>query len=223
MLNQAWAFFLKELKLEFRQKYALGGLLLYVVSSVFVIYFSITYNHATGDITHVIWSILYWLVILFASVNAATRSFTKESEGLMLYYYTTIKPTPFILGKLLYNFIITLVLSLISAIIFTITIGNPIQNMGIFLGAILLGGTAYAFVFTLISAIAAKAGNSSTMSVILGFPLIIPLIIFIVKVFKGALTQSPNVNFVNDLIILALFNVIIIILSLILFPYIWRD
>lgn len=223
MLNQAWAFFLKELKFEFRQKYAIGGLLLYVIASVFVVYFSIIYNHAANDVTKVVWSIFYWLIILFASVNAATRSFTKEKDGLMLYYYTTIKPVPFIIGKLLYNFIITLVLSILSLFIFQIILGNPVEDLGVFLLSMVLGGTGYALIFTLISAIASKTNNSSTMSVVLGFPLMIPLIIFIIKVSKGALIKNISVNLTNDIALLGLFNVIIIALALILFPYIWRD
>ncbi|MGB1247620.1 MAG: heme exporter protein CcmB [Chitinophagales bacterium] len=222
-LQQAYHLFRKELLTEFRLKYAIGGILLYVASSVFVIYFSVLYQNAIEHITPVLWSVFFWLVVLFAVVNAATRSFSQESNGRQLYYYTLASPQAFILSKLLYNFIVSLVLSVLSLLIFSTMLGNPVERNMLFFIAVLLGSTSYSFLFTLISAIAAKAGNSSTLSVVLGFPIVIPLLIFIVKLSREAFWTDLSSNFENNLFILLGFNVILVILSLILFPYLWRD
>jgi len=40
LLDQTWNLFKKEVKLEWRSKYAFNGVLLYVVSTVFVCYIS---------------------------------------------------------------------------------------------------------------------------------------------------------------------------------------
>jgi heme exporter protein B len=223
VLQQSLVLLQKELLVEWRLKYALGALLLYVLSTVFVIYFSLTYQSAIDDLQSVMWSILFWLVILFASVNATARSFMQESQGKMLYYYTLISPQAFILGKILYNFVITLILATLSVGIFMLVIGNPIVNLALFFLSVVLGASCYSFLFTLVSAIASKAGNSSTLGVVLGFPLVIPLLIYIVKIAREALREELTDFFIHNLAILGAFNVILIVLSLILFPYIWRD
>ena len=46
--------------------------------------------------------------------------------------------------------------------------------MGQFLLAVVLGGIGFAAVLTLISAIAARAGNGIGLMAILGFPLVLP-------------------------------------------------
>lgn len=223
LLKQSFTLLQKELLVEWRLKYALGALLLYVLSTVFVIYFSLTYQSAIDDLQSVMWSILFWLVILFASVNATARSFVQETHGKMLYYYTLISPQAFILGKIFYNFVITLVLATLSVAIFMLIIGNPIVNLPLFYLSVVLGASCYSFLFTLVSAIASKAGNSSTLGVVLGFPLVIPLLIYIVKISREALREELTEYFIHNLVILGAFNVILIVLSLILFPYIWRD
>lgn len=223
MIQQSLAFLKKEILVEWRLKYALGALLLYVLSTVFVIYFSLTYQSTIDDLESVMWSILFWLTMLFASVNAASKAFVQESEGKMLYYYSIISPSAFILGKMLYNLLMTFVLATLTTFIFMLIIDNPVENLALFLLSVFLGAGAYSFLFTLVSAIASKAGNSSTLGVVLGFPLVIPLLIFIVKNSREALRTEVTDMFLSNLMILLAFNVILVVLSLILFPYIWRE
>ena len=59
----------KELVLELRMGYALGGILLYVLSTVFIIFSSFV------QLPSQTWNILFWIILLFAAVNAITKSF----------------------------------------------------------------------------------------------------------------------------------------------------
>ena len=59
----------KEATLELRHKYAISGILLYVTSTVFVIYLSFIKVDPT------VWNTLFWIVSLFASINAVMKSF----------------------------------------------------------------------------------------------------------------------------------------------------
>ena len=61
--------FRKEMMLEWRQKYALGGILLYVTSTVFVVFLSFV------KVLPDVWNALFWIISLFASVNAVAKSF----------------------------------------------------------------------------------------------------------------------------------------------------
>ena len=76
----------KEIRLEWRQRYALNGMLLYIVSTVFVCYMSFTLK--TKGIEPITWNTLFWIILLFTAVNSITKSFTQERAGRQLYYYT---------------------------------------------------------------------------------------------------------------------------------------
>jgi len=63
----------KEFVIEFRQRYAISGIVLYVFSMVFVVYI------ASIKVQPQVWNILFWLIVLFASINAVVKSFVQES------------------------------------------------------------------------------------------------------------------------------------------------
>ena len=59
----------KEVTLEWRQKYALNGILLYVVSAVFITYLSV--GAREGNISTPTWNALYWIIIQKSSIILA--------------------------------------------------------------------------------------------------------------------------------------------------------
>ena len=60
--------------MELRQKAALNGILLYVISTVFVAYLIFSSLEELST-----WVALLWIVLLFASTNASINSFRKEA------------------------------------------------------------------------------------------------------------------------------------------------
>ena len=215
---------IKDILIEIRNKYVLGGILLYVFSSVLLIYFALQYSDSLKGIEPTIWSIIYWLIILFSSVNAVANSFFREPEGRFFYYYWMVNPQSIIVAKLIYNFLFTLLLTVLTFGLFAIMISDPITNYTLFFITILLGGTGYSFLFTTMSAIASRAGNNATLMAVLGFPLIIPLLIFLTKLTAAAIvSQEFTDETVQNLLMLLAFNILQPTLALILFPYIWRD
>jgi len=215
---------IKDILIEFRNKYVLGGILLYVFSSVLLIYFALQYSDSLKGIEPTIWSIIFWLIILFSSVNAVANSFFREPEGRFFYYYWMVNPQSIIVAKLIYNFLFTLLLTVLTFGLFAIMISDPITNYTLFFITILLGGTGYSFLFTTMSAIASRAGNNATLMAVLGFPLIIPLLIFLTKLTAAAIvSQEFTDETVQNLLMLLAFNILQPTLALILFPYIWRD
>ncbi|HWV73589.1 MAG TPA: hypothetical protein VN040_17830, partial [Pseudosphingobacterium sp.] len=84
LLRQVSILIRKEITLEWRSKYALNGILLYVVSTVFVCY------QAFKSVHPVIWNALFWIIMLFAAINAISKSFVQENKGRQLYYYSLV-------------------------------------------------------------------------------------------------------------------------------------
>ena len=168
-IKEIWYLFKKDVTLEWRQKYALGGIFLYVLSTVFIIYLSFI------DIDGKTWNTLFWIIVLFASVNAVTKSFIQESGYRALFYYTLADPLAVITSKILYNTALLSVISLLTFAFLGLIMGNPVRDLGLFLITLGLGSLGFSITFTFISAIAVKANNSATLMAILSFPVIFEL------------------------------------------------
>lgn len=208
----------KEAQLEFRQKYALGGILLYVISTTFVCYLSF---RSIVDIPT--WNALYWIIVLFASVNAISKSFAQESQGKLLYLYTLTSPKAIIISKIIYNSGLLAVLTLATTLFYSLFLGNVIGDLAQFIIVAIAGSMGLASVLTLVSAIAAKTNNNVSLMAILSFPIILPLLITIIHASKNAIDDLGwSVNGKYIIVLLAL-NALIAALSYLLFPYLWRD
>ncbi len=210
--------FLKEIRLELKQRYVLNGILLYLVSTVFV-----TYLAFTGSITSETWNSLFWIILLFVAVNGISKSFVQESPARHLYYYTIASPEAVILSKILYNLLLMTILSVLSLFFFVLLMGNMIQNPALFLTALILGSLGLSSVLTMIAAIASRASNNFSLMAILSFPIVLPLLMTLMKVSGSALTSGSWNGAFPLIVILLIINIAVILLAFLLFPYLWRD
>lgn len=211
----------KELVLEWRQRYAFNGMLLYVGSSVVVCYMS--FGVRSGSLQPVSWNALFWIIMLFTAVNAVAKSFMQEREGRQLYLYTLASPQGIILAKILYNALLMVVLTGIGLLFYAVVLGNPLEDTPMFLLAILLAALSFSTTFTLISGIASKAGNSSVLMAILGFPVVIPTLLMVIRMAKNAIDGLDWSASQDEIITLLAVNAIITSVSYMLFPYLWRS
>ncbi|WP_184548610.1 heme exporter protein CcmB [Mucilaginibacter sp. FT3.2] len=225
LANETLHLLKKEILLEWRSKYAFNGVLLYVVSTVFVCY--ISFNQTAGlngsSAYAVVWNVLFWIIMLFASVNAIAKSFMQESKSRLLYYYSIASPHAIILSKTIYNILLMTLISFLALLVyqlfFTKALGDPL----FYFLAVLLGSISFSTVFTMISAIASKAGNNGTLMAILSFPVIIPVILVLIRLSKRAMDGIDRSISYGDIGVLFAINAIVIATSLLLFPYLWRD
>ncbi|KKX50290.1 hypothetical protein L950_0211235 [Sphingobacterium sp. IITKGP-BTPF85] len=58
---------------------------------------------------------------------------------------------------------------------------------------------------------------------ILSFPVIIPLLIVLIKLSQNAMQGMDRAESLNEIVVLIAINIITITVSLLLFPYLWRD
>ncbi len=207
----------KEILLEWRSKYALNGILLYVVATVFVCYLSF---RTTPPL---VWNALFWVILLFAAINAIAKSFIQESKGRLLYYYQIASPQAIILAKIIYNMFLMMLMSAIALLVYSIVFQNDVGDKLLYFGAVMIGAISFSSVFTMISAIASKASNNGTLMAILSFPVIIPVIMLIIKLSKNAMDGLDRSVSMDEIGVLAAINLIVITVSLLLFPYLWRD
>jgi len=207
----------KDLLLEFRQQYTLYGIFLYVASTIFVIYITM------GQPEEQVWNAMFWVVQLFVAVNAVAKSFLQESRGRMLYFYSIAGARDFILSKIIFNGLLMMVMTLLSIGLFSLLLGNPVYNMWQFAGLALLGGLGLSFIFTFLAAIAAKAQQQAALMAVMGFPIIVPQLLLLGKISKIAFSPALFQGLISIIGLLLAFDVLIIVLALILFPFLWKD
>jgi heme exporter protein B len=218
VLQQVKTLFLKEFTLEWRNRYALNGMLLYVISTVFVCYLSFR-----NVVSVPVWNALFWIIMLFASINAVGRSFIQERKGRLLYYYSIASPQAFLLAKMAYNSLLMLVITFLAYAIYAWWIGDLVQDHLMFAVALVLGSTGFALILTLMSAIASKTENNMSLMAILSFPVQLPFLITLIKLSKNTVDGlDPSVSY-GLITVLVMIIMIVLTLSYILFPYLWRD
>jgi heme exporter protein B len=142
----------------------------------------------------------------------------------MLYFYTITSPVQFIIGKLIYSIIIMLLMVILSLVLFRILLGNPLMNYWQFVGIACLGGLSLSLVFTLMSAIAAKAQQNAAIMAILGFPLIIPQLLLLIRLSRTAYGEVFREGALLQIsLLLTGLDILVIVLSVVLFPFLWKD
>ncbi len=218
MLKEVGALLRKDLVLEFRQRYALFSILLYVVATVYISY--LIFSNIKDVRT---WSALFWVILVFAAINSAGKSFSNESENRFWYYFQLASPQAIIISKIIYNTLLLWVISLITYLVYSWFIGNHVENHLHFILVILLGSASFSGILTVVSGIASKTNNNATLMAILSIPLLLPAIIIIVKASQLSLmgmSLEQNLAYLGGLLVL---NALVTAMGYLLFPYIWRE
>ena len=219
MVTRIFTLLKKDILLELRQKHTFYGILLYIASTIFVLYLSMPDSPEAN-----VWNSLFWVIQLFVCVNTVAKSFLQESRGRMLYFYSIASPVEFIIAKLLFNILLMALMSLVSLVLFFTFLANPVNDSLRFMGIVILGGTSISLVFTLMSAIAAKAQQNAALIAILGFPVILPILLLLMRLSKSAFAEIFRDGALLQLSgLIILMDVLVVALAIILFPFLWKE
>ena len=209
---------LKDVRLNWRERNAIYSLILYVLCTSYIAYLSFE-----GIINERSWIALFWIIVLFAAMNASLQSFKRELNYQALFFYTIARPRAIIIAKIIYNSGLIILLNLVSYIIYSTFLGNPISNKISFILCIVLGSSAIASLLTLIAAIASKTNNNGGIMAVLSMPLLFPLFINLIKTSEICIIENEFYLVDNQILFLFLLNIATVLLSYLLFPYLWRD
>lgn len=206
-----------EARIELRERYAISGILLYVLSSAFIV-FSIWRQLPPKE-----WGLTFWVIFLFCSLMAVLKSFGRESEGRYFYYYTLYHPLELFIAKVLYNLMLLMFIFLVLWFVLYVMAGNHIIRLGWFLTTGIMASTGLSFLLTLITSIAIKTQQNASLTSIMALPLMIPLLINILRLTAYASGTTPDDNPWNEMMLLSSIISLVIGMSLWLFPYLWRS
>ena len=220
MISKIFAILYKDFKIEINQSHLFFSVGLYVVSSIYIIYIS---YQPTGILSLEHWVSIFWVIILFSSISAVSKSFFQESGNRNYYYYYVLRPDELIFSKLIYNFLFIVFVTFLTFIIFSFLLGNFIYSLSFFLSLLFVGALSISNCLTLISAIGHQVKNNSILISVLSFPVIIPILLLLIRLSKISSSEFSWNLIQDDFYLLILLNIILVAMTKILFSYLWRN
>lgn len=220
-LSSTYAVVAKDIRSEWRTRYAVNSLLMFVVTAVSIILFALRSVDPNPELL----SGMLWVVIFFTAMSGMSRVFVSEEErGTTLTLQLVATPTVVYFGKLLFNCALILFLSLIISLMYQLFFSEfIIKSPGVYLGSLILGSLGFASASTIIAAIIAKTRSRGTLYAVLLFPLlIIPLMIGMsstTKALEGAMFNEV----LSDFQVLVAYLMVMVAGSYLLFDYVWKD
>lgn len=215
------AIFLKDWRSELRTRYAISALLMFVITTISIILFSLGSEGAPADAL----SGMLWVVIFFAAMSGLSRTFVMEEErGTTLTLQLLAAPSAVFFGKLLFNLVLVTGLNAVAVLLYAAFInGFVIKTVSIFLVTVILGSLGFASAATIIAAIIARANTRGTLYPVLSFPILLPLLLTVIHATQLASDGAPFSEALGEIQILISYTVVVTVVSYMLFDYIWKD
>lgn len=221
-INSTFAVFNKEIKSEFRTRYTISAVLLFVLTTISILVFST----AGLEIDPAMSAGLIWVIVFFTAMTGLAKVFVSEEErGTSLLLQLSAGSTAVFLGKLIFNIILSLALNLFAVSLYFLfsSKGISVLHWDILATVLILGSIGIASASTIISAIIAKANTKNALFPVLSFPILLPVLLLCIETtrysFDGKGLEDPIGNF---LMIISYCGILITV-SYLLFDIIWKE
>lgn len=169
---------------------------------------------------------LLWVAFTFAGVLGLNRSIAIERENMSIQalMLAPVDRGTLYLGKMLGNFIFMLVSELLIIPLFAVLYNYSFaERLGQFLVIVILGTLGFASVGTIFSAIAVNTKMRDVLLPILFLPVIVPVLIGAVETSVRTLAGEPWRGMMDWFKVLAVFDVIFITASYLVFEYVLEE
>lgn len=219
--RSAWAVFRKDWGSELRTRYAMSALLMFVITTVAVIMFSLGGESAPPDVL----SGIFWVVVFFAAMSGLSRTFISEEErGTAMGLQLMATPSAVFVGKLFFNLVLLAGVNTVVVVLCLLFVnGFVIETASLFLITLALGTAGMAAASTVIAAIIARANTKGTLYPVLSFPILLPLLLAVINATRLSSEGAPLAEAGGEFQLLISYIVVVIAASLVLFEYIWKD
>ncbi len=213
--------FAKDFRSEIRTRYALNALLMFVLTTLSIVLFSIGSETVSTDVL----SGVLWIIIFFSSMSGLSRTFVSEEErGTVMTLQLLARPLPIYFGKLLFNVVLMVLLNVVAVTLYLLFITSfVVKTYSIFILTLVLGTLGLASAATIIAAIISKANSKGTLYPVLSFPILLPLLLTVINATRLAAEGAPFGDAAGAFQVLLSYVVVITTTSYLVFEFIWRD
>ena len=211
----------KDLRSEFRTRFGLTALGLFVLTTVSLVVFAV----ADEPLQRPLAAAILWVIMFYTAMTGLARAFVSEEErGTALFLRLNSAPLAVYLGKLLVNVVFGVVSNLAATLLLLFFMSSiDVGNWGTLLSTVLVGSIGLAAVLSIVSAIVAKAGTRNPLLPVLSFPLLVPLVMPGVNAMLYAFAGMGLADAQNDLLLMISYSGIVIVVSALVFEVVWTD
>lgn len=194
-----------------------GSVLLYLAAILYVI------NFLFQEITLQSWTVLFWIIVLFSSIQLSLKGYFSESKDIRILYYQIASPEVVFLSKLFYNTVLIFIIELLCVAGFHIISPLRLGDYALFSLVLFLAALGLSAIMSFTSILVSHALIKSTLISVLSIPLILPILLESIQLTAMNLGFIQGTDGMKDFTILLAIDILIISVGLILFPYLWRE
>jgi len=211
----------KDVQTELRSRELVSAMALFALLSILIFSFALELDRAGREaaITGVL-----WVTVVFASILGLNRSLAMERDqgNLDAMLLAPIDRAAIFFGKLVGNFLFTLVVGLILLPLMTILYNVALVGGGL-LVVLVLGTLGFSIVGTLLATMTVQTRARETLLPIVMLPVALPVLLSAVRGSTGILNNTPAEDWMAWLHILAIVDFVYLVLCWLLFEYVIED
>lgn len=211
----------KDVRSEVRTRFGITALLLFVVTSVVLVVFTIV----DEEISRPLASALLWVVMFFTAMTGLGRGFVSEEErGTALLLRLSTTSTAVFLGKLVVNGVQAVIANVLAAMLFLFFLPRlDVGNTALLLTVVVVGSAGLAAALTIVSAIVAKAGSKNVLLPVLSLPVLLPLVMPGTEAMLMAFAGFTFRETLGNLTLMMSYTGIVTVVAWLVFDIIWSD
>lgn len=222
MLKYALAIVAKDMRVEFRTRYALNALLMFALVTLAAVSFTTSSSSSLAGDPNLL-SALLWIVLFFSTMTGAARSFVAEEDshtapllrlgaaGAVVYW-----------GKFLGNLMLLLVLAAVTFPLYVFLMRTGFGNLGLHIIGIVLGAIGLSGGATIVAAIVAQSAVRGALFTALSFPVLLPFLALAIQINAAAFAGFPLAEVTSQVMGLVAYSGVLITASVLLFDFVWR-
>jgi len=218
-----WTVFLKDLRVEWRNRETLALMCIFGLLLVFLFNFTL---ETTREESLRTLPVVLWVTFAFVGILGFNRSFAAERENACLegMVLAPVDPGALYLGKMLANIFFLGVTEVIVVIAASLWYNfSFVPSLPWFVLTVLLGTFGYVAVGTIFGAIAANTRMREVMLPVLQFPVAVPIFIAAIQATTGALQGDAVGDYASWLKLLLAFSIVFTVLAYLLFEYVLEE
>jgi len=220
-IRSTWILLQKDLRIEFRNRVGLNGLLMFVLGAIMLLILGLR----TVDISSSMISSLYWLIILLSGSVGLVHTFTSEEQGQTANLLRlSTAPTCVFASKMLYNFAMISIASVVTTLCFIVFVRMSVSSWLLLGTTTLLGSLGLAAAASVLGAIVARADASAVVLPVLLFPLLLPLLWLATDATLASIEPAAARSAVSGSITgLVAYVGLVVTSATLLIDYVWLD
>jgi len=211
----------KDLRAEFRAREMVSSMLLFAAMSILIFSFALELDRQAQENT--VGGVL-WVTIAYAGTLGLGRSLSSEKDkgSLDALLLAPVVRSSLFYGKMIGNFLFTLVVAMVMMFILTILFNVNMISPWLFF-TVILGCLGFANSGTLIASISVHARARESMLPILLLPVILPIILAATRATTGIVTDLDRSDWLPWINILAAVDLAFIVAGYFLFDFVVEE